>query len=360
MGLAITQTGLRSAAQDIAAVARRCWRPWYRAVLVGLIAAACAAIHIEMPGKFPDFTVFWAAATHSGGPVYDSAFLTPLQHGPPGDRPFAYPPTFLLLILPLALLPMKAAYVAWVTASAIALAELGARLTRLSWVALTSPIAIFAGLIGQTTLLVAALLAGAFALEGPVAAGILLGVAAGIKPQVLLFIPVILLLERRWTMLAAMAATGLALCAAATLAFGPSVWGEWVSQLPRFMQINDRLAIPRLGLPLPLSLGAAVAAMALIACAVAEGDRPKALVAALAGGLLVSPHSPAYDATMLFVPAIAAIAAAGPGWRLLPLAFLLYGEQWLTPATFAIAAGAIAFPHLRTLRLCRKPPSVTY
>ena len=173
----------------------------------------------------------------------------------------------------------------------------------------------------------------------------------GDKPQVLFFVPVILLLERRWSVLAAMAATGLTLCAAATLAFGPSIWSAWASELPRFMQINDRLAIPRLGLPLPLSLIAAVAAVTLVAFAVAEGDRPKALVAALAGALLVSPHSPAYDATILFVPAIAAIAATGPSWRLLPLAFLLYGEPWLAPSTFAIAAAAIAFPRLRTLRL---------
>ena len=333
----ISVAGLRSAANDVFAVSRRFWRPWYRVIIVGLAAAACASIHIQMPGKFPDFTVFWAAATHFGGPVYDSAFLTPLQAARPGDRPFAYPPTFLMLILPIALLPMKVAYVTWVTLSSVALVELGAKLTRFSWVALTSPIAIFSGLIGQSIFLVAALVAGAFAIEAPIAAGILLGVAASIKPQILVFIPVILLMERRWTVLAVMALTGLVLCAAATLLFGASIWTEWLSSLPRFMQINDRLNIPRLGLPLPFNLIAAVAAVVLIAFAVAEGNRPKALVAALAGGLLVSPHSPAYDATVVFVPAIAAV---GLGWRLLPLAFLLFVETWLAPATFAICGGS--------------------
>ncbi|MEO6256617.1 MAG: glycosyltransferase family 87 protein [Sphingomicrobium sp.] len=353
---------MRSAADDVVAVARRWWRPWYRAVLVGLIVAICAAIHIEMPGKYPDFTVFWAAATHFGGPVYDSAFLTPLQHGPPGDRPFAYPPTFLLLILPLGLLPMQVAYVAWVTASAIALVEVGARLTRFSWFALTSPIAMFAGLIGQTIFIVGALVAGAFAIEGSIAAGILLGVAASIKPQVAILIPVVLLLEKRWTVLLAMGGTGLLLCAAATVVFGPPVWVDWLAQLPRFMQINDRLNIPRLGLPLPFNLLAAMASVGLMALATAEGDRPKALVAALAGGLLLSPHSPAYDATVVFVPAIAAV---GLGWRLVPLVLLLFGEAWLfnetwlAPATFAIATGAIALPRLSTLRGGQRAPAVT-
>jgi hypothetical protein len=63
---------------------------------------------------------------------------------------------------------------------------------------------------------------------------------------------------------------------------------------------------------------------------------------------------------MVFVPAMAAIAAAGPSWRLLPLAFLLYGEQWLAPPTFAIAAGAIAFPRLSTLRPGREPAIVKH
>jgi hypothetical protein len=118
---------------------RNRWHPAYRIMIVATVSAVLATIHINMPNKAPDFTVFWAAATHAFGPVYDSSFLTPLQHGPPGQRPFAYPPTFIFLILPMALVPFKAAYVAWVMASVTAFVEAGALVTKLSWLALISP-----------------------------------------------------------------------------------------------------------------------------------------------------------------------------------------------------------------------------
>src|SRR5688572_7098065 len=89
---------------------RHRWHPAYRILAVATVAGILAAITISLPNKAPDFTVFWAAATHAFGPIYDSSYLTPLQHGPPGDRPFAYPPTFLVLIMPLALVPLKTAY----------------------------------------------------------------------------------------------------------------------------------------------------------------------------------------------------------------------------------------------------------
>ncbi len=325
----ISRGAVRSYAQTLSRdplwlAIRNHWHPLYRTGLVASLSAVLAWIHINMPGKYPDFTVFWVASVHASAAVYDSHFLTQLQHGPPGDRPFAYPPTFLAMILPLAVLPFKAAYIVWVSFSVTAFVEAGMRLTRYAWLALFSPTLMFAAFIGQTTLLFGALaiIGLVIAKDHPQRAGIALGVAACIKPHLLLFVPVVLVMERNWRALCWTVGTGAALAVMATLLFGIEIWPSWLNSLRSFIAINERLKIDRLGLAWPWSLFAVPLFLALIGHAIRDKDVARIILAALGGGMLLSPHAVFYEVTILLVPAVAMI---GLTWRSLPVLYLLAG-----------------------------------
>lgn len=320
------------------------WRPAYRVIIVAIATAALTMIHINMPNKAPDFTVFWAAATHAFGPVYDSSFLTPLQHGPPGERPFAYPPTFLLLILPMALMPFKTAYVAWVSLSVTAFVETGMRLTKLSWLALISPTLMFAAFIGQTTLLMGALAIFALtSLDRPRIAGIALGMAACIKPQLILLVPIALLICRQWRVLLWMAGTGTMLSLATTAVFSPAIWLSWIKSLHAFVAINDGLKIHRLGLDWPWSAISAPAVILLVWWTIYSGDRLRMILATLGGGLLLSPHAVFYESVIILPSAIGML---GLTWRSIPALYIVFGGA---TAPLSLAATLIALIYPRSI-----------
>lgn len=357
--IASAATALSSAATDLldnryVAALRSHWRTRYGLLIVAIGAAVVAFIQINTPDKAPDFTVFHAAATHAFGPVYDSDYLTPLQHTTDGPRPFAYPPTFLLLLQSIAWLPFKTAYVAWVALSVTAYVAAGVRMTKWSWLAIYSPTLLFAALIGQTTLIVGALAITGLLQSGrrPMLAGIVIALAASIKPQLLLLVPVALAWRRDWSALGFAAATGVALVAATSIMFGVHIWGEWLSSLDQFVAINDRLDIKRLGVPLSWVLTPAILliAIGLIRAAAKVDDLPRMIVATLGGGMLLSPHSAFYESCILIAPAL---ASAGLGWRLLPSVYLLCGGA-VTPATLAATTVALAAP-IGKLSPCARP-----
>jgi hypothetical protein len=230
------------------------------AVLAGLaITAFSLARHAA-----PDFVVFWTAARHAWDPLlYNSAHLTAAQSWEPGPgpRPFVYPPTFLLLVLPFGLLPFTPAYFLWVALSCSALVLAARRLVRPSYAAAVLPLCfpvMVAAAYGQSTLFAGAgLVAGVSLLEQrPALAGALIVAAASIKPQLAILSPILLL--GHWRALGAGAATGLALVLA-SLVFGPARWLEWLAALPDFARTVRTLPLkfidplsPALALPLKL------------------------------------------------------------------------------------------------------------
>jgi hypothetical protein len=175
-----------------------------------------------------DFSVFWVAShvMLHGAPaqVYDYVAFGKLeqllvggyQHG--GFLPWLYPPMFLVLVTPLALLPFWPAFFAFVAASvAIFVAGVlrvsglthalgSARLARL--VAAAFPCVFVCATFGQNSLLTAAL--AAFAVgwveRKPVLAGICIGLLAA-KPQMALLFPFVLIAARAWSVIAVAAMT---------------------------------------------------------------------------------------------------------------------------------------------------------
>ena len=92
------------------------------------VFAACA-VRASVPGRgafpFGDFFALWSYARlvllHPAGLLYDAGWLHGAQVAmgmrPIDENPFPYPPTFLLLVWPIGLLPFAGAYVAWVGGS---------------------------------------------------------------------------------------------------------------------------------------------------------------------------------------------------------------------------------------------------
>ena len=225
------------------------------------------AVYSLASHAFPDFVVFWTAARHASDPLlYDSAHLTALQAWFPGTspRPFAYPPTFLLLVWPFALLPALTAFLLWAGLSGAALTLAAQQIVRRRWALMLLPLCLpvmVATAYGQSTpFAVAALITGVAQMERrPQFAGAMIAAAALIKPQLMILSP--LLLVGDWAALRAAVLAGCALFVA-SLAFGPAHWLEWAQALPRFELIVRHM--PSLTYINPLSPDLNLAEKALV------------------------------------------------------------------------------------------------
>jgi hypothetical protein len=230
-----------------------------------------------------------------------------------------YPPTFLLLILPLGLLPYAGALVAFTAATVALWAGLVRALfhDKRAWlVAAATPAGLINLLDGQNGFLTAGLAGLALVqLERrPRLAGTLIGLLA-VKPHLAVLFPVALVAARRWQAIGAAALSATAFSALALAAFGPATALAFLHDLPTLHDIVDRAGLPWGMMPsvyvLMLSLhappGAAALAQGLAAFAAAlcvwrAWRRPtvpfeaKAAVLCTAS-LLVSPYLFTYDLT---------------------------------------------------------------
>lgn len=316
-----------------------------------------------------DFITFWSAAklalAGAAEAVYDLQRLFAMQQQAVPDltNPYAwhYPPTFLLMVLPLAALPYLWACVAWVAASLPLFLVTLRGLTRhpaALWLALAFPGTFINLFHGQNGFLTCALMGGALLLldRRPLLAGVLFGLMS-YKPQFGLLIPLALLATGRWTAFAAAAAAALALAAASFAAFGAEPWRAFLDNgpflrlvleqghLPWFKMPTTFAAARMLGVPVSLSyaLQAAVAlAVVVVVLRLWRSHADQSLKSAglVVGALMVSPYGFDYDLVLLALP------LAWLGLRGVERGFL-FGEKailllaWLSPILMpAIASGA--------------------
>jgi hypothetical protein len=273
-----------------------------------------------------DFMAFWSAArlALAGRPeaAFDQHAISAVQHAAVPFMPgllFAwhYPPTFLLPVAPLGLLPYPAALALFVLATA---ALWGVLLRRVltdprAWiVAAAAPAGLINLLDGQNGFLTASL--AGFALlslrRRPIVAGVLIGLLA-IKPQLAVLFPLALVAEGSWRSIAAAAATASAFALASLAAFGAADWAAFFRDLPIAQAMTDAGALPWGAMPtanvFALSLGAPLVVARALQAAVAlfaaycvwrawrNRAAPFAAKAAtlLAASLLVSPYLFDYD-----------------------------------------------------------------
>jgi alpha-1,2-mannosyltransferase len=196
-----------------------------------------------------DFVAFYAASklalANDPAGVYAVAKLHPLEQAVIGAdvglRPWHYPPSFLLLVFPLALLPYGAAFLLWILPAWYGAARLVCRLApnRLApWIFLAFPPALNNLFYGQNGFLSTVLLGGGLLLvdRRPWLGGLCLGLLS-YKPQLAMLIPVALAAGRYWRALggAALGAAGLALLS--LLIFGVAPWQAFVRNLPYAREI---------------------------------------------------------------------------------------------------------------------------
>jgi len=279
-----------------------------------------------------DFLVFWSAGSlalqgHAAA-AYDPATMSAAELRLAASHyqtlPWVYPPTFLLVVTPFALLPYAVGYVTWISAGLLAyagtlFAVIPRRLAPL--VALASPSVLWNLFEGQNGLFTTALLGGSLAfLEArPVLAGIFLGLLT-YKPQVGVLFPIVLLITGRWRVIASAAATAACFAAASYLTFGTETWTgflrsltgtantEFTAQIFPFVALQSTYGLLRSvgasdAIAWALQVIASISAGAAV-CWIWTRPLPFDLKAAAisAGALVITPYLLPHDLAALAVP----------------------------------------------------------
>ena len=266
------------------------------AVAVGWIAASHRGLDPTGKPLGTDFISFWAASklALSGHPwsVYDGVANFAQQRAifpgaPIGFTAFFYPPVYLLICLPLALLPYAGSLCLWLAATGYAYwrvvrAMLGEAARRMSVPVLAFPAVLSTIGHGQNAFLTTALFGGGvLALRRhPVLAGLCFG-ALIFKPHLGIVIPVALIAGGRWKTILAAAGTACALVAASVALFGFETWRTFLDALPLTRQA---LEYEMLG---SAKLQSVFAAVRLVHGDVSTAYALQAVMAALACGLLI-------------------------------------------------------------------------
>ena len=316
-----------------------------------------------------DFSSFYAAGKLALTTPYDQAALYKVQQSLFGPATpyyaFAYPPIFLLLLMPLAMLPYSVALLVWQGSSFAfylwAMLRLRARyaanIPAGAWLlgAIAFPACFLNLLHGQTGFLAAGLFALALAeMEArPWLAGFAIGLLS-FKPQLGLLVPFALVAGGRWKTFTGAAITVAALTGISVLTFGIESWRGFLeaTNFARIAILDENAvgyeklvsifaALRLWRAPLALAYGAQVlAAIAVIAATVILWRRPAnhKFAALIFGTLLVTPFALDYD-MMILAPALGLLAAEGKQRGFAPYDASLLALIALSPILARGAAG---------------------
>ena len=354
----------------------------YAIAIVGWIALSHGLIDPNGKPIGSDFSSFYAAGSLAldgrALEVYDMAAHYARERQLFGaTTPYygwLYPPIFLLVATPLALLPYPLALALWQSSSfALYLFTIGAilRLARADsemvakgWlvVAAAFPAVLINLGHGQNGFLTAGLLGAALVSlpKRPLLSGMLFGLCA-YKPQFGLLIPFALLAGGHWRTILAAGGTVIALALAAHLAFGSDIWWSFAASTETsrkllleqgdvgFEKLQSMFAAVRMwggGISLAYALQGAVSLMALGSVALvwrSRSDHDLKAALLMTAVLLGSPHVLDYDLLVL-APAIAFLVSASriSGFRDDDISLLAF--VWIAPLFARAVAGSIGIP----------------
>lgn len=322
-------------------------------------------LHTPMVGW--DFAVFWSAARvalqHGAPMVFSRELMAAMEANVTnlgGVGMWPYPPTFLLAVIPLGLLPFAAAYVLFATAGvtcyALAVRYLarGVDRTQLVYLAAFPGVAVTV-LAGQNSLFTVAAAGCALALlpaHGLLAAGCI--AAFAIKPQLGVLFPVALICARQWKTMIAAGAFSLAFAAISAAALGLEAWTSFAAFLPEFnrsvVELGGRLWT---GMPTVFAMSriaglsthaaylaqavAAVPAIAVVAFLWARPARHDLRAAAfVVATMLVQPYFMYYELCWLVLPIVFLIRDARTV-ALSRVEWAILAAAWLAPAQGMLA-----------------------
>lgn len=355
------------------------------AVVLGLYVLFGCVVAINTHGRqgpngaplFYDFSAFYQAATFadsgSASSAYnDSVMIAAERAAFPGATvrlPWNYPPTFQLLLMPLAALPYAVAWLLWSGALYGLYALLARQLVGVGhrWIVMLAPGAAVNLLVGQNGLLSTVLMgAGVLLLrQRPIVGGVLLGLMT-YKPHFAVLIPLVLICGREWRALCAAIASGAGLALMATAVLGVEPWLAFLhkatqpsalfsSSSSAWLTIPSTMIMARsLGLDAQLSsalhwsLAAAAAIGALWVWSKTRDGRIRAAVLATAT-LIVTPYLRIYDLALLIVP-IAALLPSGENRVGISEQAILFAA-WLLPAVLLFAHPSIQVGPVITVAL---------
>ncbi len=194
-----------------------------------------------------DFSYLYAASSLAlaGHPVdvYDLSKLQAVERSifeTEINMPWHYPPSFLLIILPLSLVPYLYALLLWLftTLSFYLIAVYrNAPHPLTPWLTLAFPGTFVNFICGQNGFLSAALLSGGLVLldSRPLLGGLVLGLMS-YKPHLAWLIPLALAAGRHWRALAGASISALASVVVSSLVFGVESWQAFLQSIPLTMQ----------------------------------------------------------------------------------------------------------------------------
>jgi alpha-1,2-mannosyltransferase len=277
-----------------------------------------------------DFSHYWIASSlaQAGHPltVYQAPkFIAALEafFKVAYPVPWFYPPTFLLIIYPLAFLPYLVSLVLWLTATLTAFLAVLRRIAPhplTLWLALAFPGTFQNFFHGQNGFLTTALLGGGLGLlnHSPWVAGFLLGLVS-YKPHLFALVPVALIAARRWRVLLAALSTAILLALASFLLLGQGVWVAFWKNLALTMTLAREGLLPinkmvtifagllQAGVGFSPALIIQGVVMVLVAAGVFYVWQRKISLARQAsilvlGTLLFTPYAFSYDLALLALP----------------------------------------------------------
>jgi arabinofuranan 3-O-arabinosyltransferase len=236
------------------------WRLWayggalatfYGALLLGFYKDGIWLVDKQGAPVYTDFTQWWVAGLQvlhgQAASLYIPAEFQKAQDALVGEGhavflTWPYPPTFLLLVAPLAMLPYVAAFLTWdlvTLLGCIAAVYIIVRRSPAIILVLASPFTAWNFLGGQNGFLTASLIGASlhFLERRPLLAGLFIG-CLSYKPQFGMLFPVALAAGNHWRAFASAAAT-VALLAGATIAvFGTDVWTAFPRELDAHSALN--------------------------------------------------------------------------------------------------------------------------
>jgi glycosyl transferase family 87 len=339
--------------------------------------------HYNAPGV--DYMVYWSAvrAAMAGdfallaNPVAFTGQINDQFHawlsGPLPLFPWLYPPHFLLILLPFAVLPFALSYAAFQITSFAAAVAAGccfwAGPARRWWVwplgLALAPATSVNAIAGQNALLTLGLYLGGFGLLGrrDFAAGAILGLLS-YKPQLAIMVPVALLAARQWRALGGAALSASCAVALSAAIFGFAPWWDWLShtvpgglmggaadpawsQAGRLWGLSIWAWATVLGAPGWLANAAQMAAIVLAAACVwiafcGQFGRDQRMAVLLTATLVAAPHCSSYDLVLLAAAALLLYREMLDGIATLPRPLLLL-FPWYAPLATVPRSSAFGF-----------------
>lgn len=302
---------------------------WHRATAAGfailfVMLGIWSAVTTWTKSIGADFVSFWAAGRLALAGRAVDAYNIALHHQVEemvaphvGLIPFPYPPPFLILVAPFALVGFGLAFTFWSAITAGFYAFASSRVAPLRFAFSIAPAGVNF-MIAQSGFLMGGLFILGLSLVAstPFAAGAVLGLLI-LKPQIALLLPVAMLAGREWRVIGGAIASSSAALLLGLMIFGWQAYEAFWNILPHYVgfmrdsrlpwyQIASPFGLARFsGIPQPaaLSIHILIAALATALTARAWWLKLDERIPILAAStMLISPYFFTYDSLLIIVP----------------------------------------------------------